>query len=285
MTCSLERFKRVSRPRAQRSRGPATAYRRRAFDDVDPGRARDRHGDRGTWRHEGAGRNWSADVDRVTDHRAASSVSGVEEAQGVDDPSARDPLVTEARLRLERIRECVRWLAFAPGSDVLERMLAVVAAEAARPTAEAIQRLSDELPGGPPDPQAERVRAVEAAFRAALEWAPAIARHSGDEVLAQVLADLVDAQAGYIAAILRDDYASAFTGPASQAMNDAATALEAARRLASGSNRAAPPAVGELDAQVLVCQVELRMSGTYEALKRFVDDAIEPRTARLRDLS
>lgn len=231
---------------------------------------------------EGTGQRMSI-AQLTTELQAA--VCGVGEAQCVDDPSARGPLVAEARLRLERIREGVRWLAFAPGSDVLERMLAFVAAEAARPTAEAIQRLSDELPGGPPDPQAERVRAVDAAFRAALEWAPAIARHSGDEVLAQALADLVDAQAGYIAAIMRDDYAAALTGPASQAMNDAATALEAARGLASGSNRAAPTAVGELAAQVLVRQVELRMSGTYEALKSFVDDVIEPRTLRLRDLS
>src|SRR5205085_3434399 len=75
---------------------------------------------------------------------------------------------------LEAAVQYLRWRVEAPESPVLERIIGVArgSAGSARPLADAISQIGDDLPSGPLNLEAETRRAVEVAFAAGLRWLP-----------------------------------------------------------------------------------------------------------------
>ncbi len=213
----------------------------------------------------------------------AAAVADLREAER----EGESPRLTAAGAHMETALGYLRWRVNTPGSPVIERIIAVAGAAAgsARPLADAIMRLSDDLPAGPVDEEAEVRRAVEAAFAAVVRWLPLVAAAAGDPEAGETVRGLEHSQASYLAEFLRQQK-STFQQAAQAAVEDAADALDAAGRLGREAPIAASVGVADEAAQVLRVMVELRSPQVFDELRRFVDVAATwPLRVPLRDLS
>lgn len=212
--------------------------------------------------------------------------AAIDELGGLERRVGRDHLAT-AGAHVETALQHLRWRMKTPRSPVLERVVAIAAAAAARarPLREAIKRVGADLPSGPVNAEAEARRAVETAFAAAVRWLPLAATAAGDEDSGVGLVGLQGSQASYLAEFLREQAAD-FPDAARPAVADAASALDAAVRLPREPAVDEAVAVAEQAARVMRMLVELRSPNVVEELRWLVNAAGDwPLRLPLRDLS
>jgi hypothetical protein len=181
----------------------------------------------------------------------------------------------------------LRWRVQTPESPVLRRVFEVVEASArsARPLAEAISRIREDLPSGPLSVEAEQRRAVETAFIAAGRWLPLVAAAAGDADAGRSLEHLQGSQARYLAEFVRQQY-STFPDGARDAVTFAADALDASAALTQKPRLPDCIAIGERAAQVMRVLVDLRGPTVTDELTWLVETVgVWPLRVPLRDLT
>lgn len=192
-----------------------------------------------------------------------------------------------AGVHVETALAHLRWRIHAPQSPVVQRVIdvAAVAASSARPLAQKILGLGDDLPTGPAASDAERRRAVETAFASATRWVPLAANAAGEAAVGESLRGLQHSQANYLAEFLREQE-GAFPDVVREAVADAASALDATVELVRLPGVDHSVAVAQQAAQVMRKMVELRSPAVVDEIRWLVDVVGDwPLNLPVRDLS
>jgi hypothetical protein len=167
------------------------------------------------------------------------------------------------------------WRARTPRSPALEEVIRVVASGAgsAKPLAEQIRRIADDLPSGVADPELERRRAIALAVVSAVRWIPDAAKAAGDADAGEPMPGLGHSELLFLAEFLHQQ-ADRLPPQVAVAAADTEAALQRA-----GSWRGVPTideatAVAGLAAVALRIMVELRARDVFDEVQRIVDELV-----------
>ena len=196
------------------------------------------------------------------------------------------PDIVGQGVEVEELRATVQARLGDAGSAVLDRYVAALASGVtAPPLRERLATLEEALPYGKPDAGDETRRAVDLAFRAALDWTREAASAAGEEAVAAGIASLRIASASYIVSSFRETYIPELPAPEAAAAEHAAAAVEAAQELDSGYDEPAALRVAENAAAALRPLLQRDATRALELARGTVSDLIQPRALPTRDLS